>query len=431
MSKKYIISSVLILAVIFSVGTKVSAQGSGQDVKDQTSIGVDGTAGVKVTTDVVATPSTDCKRVDADQNGKLDAQDFAAFGKLVDANNIIRADMDGNKILNPNDYMLFVNAYAVCIHSTNTGVFTGGIKTGGIKPMPAIIPIPTSDDAVVRAQLEKCKTLTNADSMSNCVKVIRAKFPTKIAPIPTRDDDQDGDEHDKDKGNGNINYGSEKQKEDDQVGDESPEQIKAMRARYEQRFAEFNALYTRLTKLADLIEGRIAELSTQKTDVSQAKTRLASARTHLGYARNSIDSTIKIYQTYGPTSNVIRASAEIAKNQLGAARGDLIAATKYLKTHDDQTNLSDACKKFDANGDAKLTTADFAAFDASFKKGDKSADADTNGTLNANDYQAFTNGYARCNPGVTPPTIKPVNTTEPSPIDMKATINTGADTQVQ
>lgn len=404
MSKKYIISSVILLALVFSFSIRVSAEDGDISVKlkDATAVGV-----------TSQTPRN-CQNVDANRDGKFDAKDFPAFEKIVSTGDIARGDMDGNKIVNANDLQAFLNAYASCTHSTNTG---GGVTTGGIKPMPAPIPTATADDAVVKAQIEKCRKLTNDTAIASCLKMIPVK---RIAPNSDSDSDKKNSQSDDRNGDN----------DEDQVGSETPEQIKKMAARYEQRFAEFNALYSRLTKLADLIDGRIVSLSAQKVDVAKAKARLASAREYLGYARFGIDSTINIYKTYGAGNSNIRSSAENTKAQLLLARNHLIAATRYLSVHD---IISDACKKFDVNGDNKLGTDDFAAFDVKFKKGEKSADADMNGTLNANDYQAFTNGYASCNPPkVNSTTAKPVNTkTEPAPVDMKATINAGADVQTQ
>lgn len=420
MSKKYIISSVILLALVFSFGAKVSAENDG----DTPNVKSDSAKSVSITTDVTATMSKECLKVDANQDRKIDAKDFPVFEKFVTANNVARADMDGNKIVNANDLQAFMNAYASCTYAVNTG----GVVTGGIKPMPAPVPT-TSDDAVIKVQMEKCRNLTNDTAIANCLKMIPAK-----RTAPTSDDSSDRKNTQSDDRNSDDRN---KSGDDDQVGSETPEQLKKMAARYEQRFAEFNALYTRLSKLTDLIDGRIKELEAKKVDVTKAKARLVLAKEHLGYARFSIDSTIKLYKTYGAGNTGVRGSAEMAKNELGIVRNHLIGATRYLSVHD---IISDACKKFDVNGDNKLGTDDYVAFDVKFKKGDKGADADMNGTLNANDYQAFTIGYAACNPPKTPvtdasvkiksTTVKAVNTaTEPAPVDARATINVGADVQ--
>lgn len=339
-TKKYIVSSLLLAALVFSFGTQVFAENGSDD-----SVRVNADAAVRIAPNT--TLSKSCVRIDTDKNGKLNAQDFSMYEKIYASNNVAEADMDGNGNLNPNDFLAFQNTFVSCTYVRATDK----------------APTPSSD----RVKPQVTPTEPNA-------------VPTGtggIKPIPSSDKDKD--------------------------------RATEARNNYKQRFAQLETLLSRLTKLADVIEKRISELTSKGLNVSEAKVKLASARQHLGYARNAIDTALKMYTNYG--TGTVQETIKLAKKELGEARKDLISAVKALRMHDnkddDKNNdkrsdddksktLSSTCKKFDMNGDAKLTSADHVSFQEAYEKGDKRADIDLTGGLTANDFQAFMNGYVGC-----------------------------------
>lgn len=331
-TKKYIVSSFLLAALVLSFGTQVSAQGVDATVK------LNADAAVKI---APAPLSKACSRIDMDANGKLNAQDFPVYAKIYDSNDVAKADMDASGSLTPNDFIAYQNTFASCTYVR--GIDKVPTKTGS-----------TQNDPASSAGSETVPTTPTATG--------------GIKPIK-----------------GNV----------------SGEKVNPTDARnlYKMRFSQLEALLNKLTKLADVIERRINELASQSVNVSEAKAHLSSARLHLSYARNAIDSAMKMYTNYG--TGTVQETVKIAKTELGEARKDLIAAVKALRMHDKNSagndkTLAGECKRFDMNADAKLTSADHISFQTAYDKGEKSADADLSGSLTANDFQAFMNGYARC-----------------------------------
>lgn len=135
--KKYIVSSLFLAAVVFSFGMKVSAETNDAASLRLKSV-TDVKANIKIAPADVATGSaTICKKIDADMNGRITRDDFAAFEKLYNSNNVARADLDMSGGLTANDFMAFQNGYASC---------TTVKANPGVKPTPTTAK-PQSVDA--------------------------------------------------------------------------------------------------------------------------------------------------------------------------------------------------------------------------------------------------------------------------------------------
>ena len=95
MNKNYIVSSLLLLALVFSLGTM---------------------GAVKANAEVApgSAPGGDiCQRVDVDDSGLLNIEDFNKFPKLFSEGNK-RVDIDQNGVLNVMDFTAFQSGYALC-----------------------------------------------------------------------------------------------------------------------------------------------------------------------------------------------------------------------------------------------------------------------------------------------------------------------------
>src|SRR3989344_1082892 len=95
MNKNYIVSSLLLLALVFSLGTMCAVKANAEVAPG-------------------SAPGGDiCQRVDVDDSGLLNIEDFNKFPKLFSEGNK-RVDIDQNGVLNVMDFTAFQSGYALC-----------------------------------------------------------------------------------------------------------------------------------------------------------------------------------------------------------------------------------------------------------------------------------------------------------------------------
>ena len=208
-------------------------------------------------------------------------------------------------------------------------------KPGAVKPKPlygvdGMKPIPMPKDPKLQQKIidaemgltkarGACATLNTLAAKNNCVKDAEAKFKTVVGSIPGTGVSGTGKISDEDM---KKKLDEDRPKTDDQRMEDRVQNEKVnVQANIERSVKELNALFTRLTTIADRIDGAINNQTTKGADTTKAQASVTTARENLAKAKTAIASITTSLQT--DIANL--------KAAMDTAKTDTTAATKDAK----------------------------------------------------------------------------------------------------